>query len=408
MLSRRELLRRMGLGSLAMGPLTIGAPSLSFARADTDARLVVVILRGAMDGLAMLPPYGDGGYTRLRGELTLAAPGTSEGALKLDGLFGLHPAFENVHRLYRDNEALFVHAVASPYRERSHFDGQDVLENGVSGAGERRDGWLNRAIAPLGGVLGDEAAIALSQNTPLILRGDNSVTSWAPSQLPDADEDTLRRLEMMYARDEFFRVRLAQALDSQKIAGDMGNDADAGGRRRRGNEAAQLRSTMRQAAKFLNAVGGPQIAVVESGGWDTHANQGSTNGQLANKFTALDQGLAALKDELQSRWADTAVIAVTEFGRTARVNGTRGTDHGTASAALLLGGAVTGGKVVADWPGLSDKDLYQGRDLKPTTDMRSVFKSVLLHHLKLSETFVEGTVFPQSTHAPALENVFTA
>ncbi len=408
MLSRRELLRRMGLGSLAMGSFTIGAPSLSLANADTDARVVVVILRGAMDGLAMLAPYGDGGYARLRGELALPSPGTSDGVLKLDGLFGLHPAFENVYRLYRDDEALFIHALASPYRERSHFDGQDVLENGVSSAGERRDGWLNRAIAPLGGALGDEAAIALSQNTPLILRGGNSVTSWAPSRLPDADEGTLRRLEMLYQQDEFFRVRLAQALESQEIAGDMGDGPNAGGRIRRGNEAAQLTSTMRQAAKFLNAAGGPQVAVIESGGWDTHANQGSTNGQLANKFSALDQGLAALKDELQTRWSDTAVVVVTEFGRTAKVNGTRGTDHGTASAALLLGGAITGGKVVADWPGLSEKDLYQGRDLNPTIDMRSVFKSLLLHHLQLSETFVERTVFPESTGAPALENLFTA
>lgn len=408
MLSRRELLRRMGLGSLAMGYLTIGAPSLSFARIDTDARLVVVILRGAMDGLAMLPPYGDGRYAKLRGELALPNPGTSEGALKLDGLFGLHPAFENVYRLYKNDEALFVHALASPYRERSHFDGQDVLENGVNSAGERRDGWLNRAITPLAGALGNEAAIALSQNTPLILRGDNSVTSWAPSQLPDADEDTLRRLEALYAQDEFFRVRLAQALESQEIAGTMGNEADAGGRRRRGNEAAQLRSTMRQAAKFLSADGGPQIAVIESGGWDTHANQGSTNGQLANKFIALDQGLAALNDELQDRWSDTAVAVITEFGRTVKVNGTRGSDHGTGSAALLLGGAVAGGKVIADWPGLSEKDLYQGRDLNPTTDMRSMFKSVLLQHIELSESFVERTVFPQSAGAPALESVFRA
>ena len=398
MLTRRSLLQ--GVGAFAAM-----SPGLVLAEADTEQRLVVVILRGAMDGLAMLPPYGDGHYARLRGELALPTPGNTGGALKLDGLFGLHPSFSGVHGLFAQQEALFFHAVASPYRDRSHFDGQDVLENGATTAGARRDGWLNRAIEPLGGRLGQEAAIALAQNTPLILRGDNSVTSWAPSQLPETDDATLARLANLYAEDEFFSTRLAQALESQEIAGDMGGME---GRRRRGNDTAQLKASLNQAGKFLRADGGPRIAVVESGGWDTHANQGSTSGSLANKFSGLDEGLVALRDELGSLWSDSVVIVVTEFGRTAAVNGTRGTDHGTASAAMLLGGPVAGGRVVADWPGLATQNLYQGRDLKPTTDLRSIFKAVLLEHIGVPETWVEDSVFPASSDESPTENLLRA
>ena len=334
MLTRRELLRNIGLGMI-----TGALPAVSFAKADTDARLVLIVLRGAADGLALAAPYGEGKYRSLRGELAIPEPGRDGGLLKLDGLFGLHPAMKNVHELYMTRQATVLHAVASPYRDRSHFDGQDVLENGSVDAGLVRDGWLNRALKPLGGSLGNEVAIAMAQNPPLVLRGRNSVTSWAPSRLPDADDDTLRRIEMLYAKDEFFATRFAQALDSQKIAGDMGS------RRTRRNDAAQTKATMQSTAKFLTASGGPQIAVIESGGWDTHANQGAARGALANKFAALDQGLAELQKGMGSRWSETAVIVVIEFGRTAKVNGTRGTDHGTATAALLLGGAVNGGQI---------------------------------------------------------------
>ena len=397
MLSRREILRNIGLGTVATS-----IPGICFAKANTDARLVLVVLRGAADGLAIAAPYGDGKYKSLRGELAIPKPGASDGLLKLDGLFGLHPSLANTHALFAKNEALVVHAVSSPYRERSHFDGQDVLENGVASAGGKLDGWLNRALAPLGGSLGNEAAIAMSQNTPLVLRGGNSVTSWAPSQLPDADDDTLRRIEMLYAEDEFFATRLAQALESQEIAGDMGNMKSG---RRRGNDAEQTKSMMQSAAKFLTAPDGPQIAVLESGGWDTHANQGSATGALANKLAGLDQGLDALRKELGPAWSDTVVVVVTEFGRTVKVNGTRGTDHGTATAALLVGGAVNGGRVVADWPGLATKNLYEGRDLYPTTDIRSIFKGILWEHLQIAPEYLDESVFPGSTSAPMAEGL---
>ena len=394
MTSRRDVLRTLGLGAL-----TTGFPALALAKAETDARLVLVILRGAVDGLALASPYGDGNYRKHRGELALPAPGSDSGTLKLDGMFALHPALPGIHNDFRNGDALLIHAVASPYRERSHFDGQDVLENGAAHVGALRDGWLNRAIAPLGGSLGSEPAVAMGQNTPLVLRGSNSVTSWAPSGLPDAQDSTLRRLQDLYADDDFFATRLAQALKSQEIAGNMG------GSRNRGSEAARFRELMRSTARFLTTADGPRIAVAELGGWDTHANQGTTAGALANRFSMLDDGLSALRDSLGSTWSNTVVTVVTEFGRTVRVNGTRGTDHGTGTAALLTGGAIAGGRIMTDWPGLSDRDLYEGRDLMPTTDLRSVFKAVLAEHLLLPESFIEESVFPDSTSARPLSSI---
>jgi uncharacterized protein (DUF1501 family) len=397
MLTRRDI-----LSTAAAGAFISAAPSLAFARAETDARLVLVILRGAADGLAIAAPYGDGNYAEVRGELALPPPGSDGGLLKLDGMFGLHPALSGVHEEYRAGRATIVHAIASPYRERSHFDGQDVLENGAAATGLLRDGWLNRALAPLGGTLGREMAIAMAQNTPLILRGDNSVTTWAPSQLPDADESTLRRLESLYADDEFFATRLAQAIKSQNIAAGQGDMQDM---RSRGNDAQQMLTMMQAAAKFLTTDDGPRIAVLESGGWDTHANQGATNGALANRLGGLDAGLTALRKGLGDSWSRTVVAVVTEFGRTVHVNGTRGTDHGTAAAAMLLGGALNGGRVVTDWPGLGRNDLYEGRDLRATSDTRSLFKGLLAEHLELPTAFLERSVFPDSSSAAVMRGL---
>ena len=395
MLRRRELLKGLGLGSLAAG-----FPRLMFANTPNDSRLVVFILRGAMDGMAMLAPYGDGNYAGLRGQLALAAPGQAGGVLKADGLFGIHPALQHTHALYQQKQALFVHAVASPYRERSHFDGQDQLESGSGTGNFRRDGWLNRALQPLASEQGSESAIAISQNTPLLLRGSQPVTSWAPSSMPDAADDTLIRLESLYANDPFFATRLQQALDSQQIAGDM-----SGSKKGRGNQQKQLQELMKATARFLSAPDGPRIAVLDSGGWDTHARQGAANGSLAGKFSTLDKGIAILQRDMGEAWSKTVVMVVTEFGRTAKVNGTGGTDHGTATAAMLVGGAVNGGRVVADWPGLSASNLYQGRDLYPTTDIRSVFKGVLVEHLQLQPSFVDRSVFPSAKPVPMTESL---
>lgn len=397
MTNRRDILKAASLGAIATA-----LPGLAFARAATDARFVLIIMRGATDGLALAAPYGDGSYRRVRGELALPEPGQEGGLLKLDGLFGLHPALSTVYDEYRNGRAAIVHAIASPYRERSHFDGQDVLENGANGVGSLRDGWLNRALAPLGGSLGNAVGIAMAQNTPLVLRGKNSTTSWAPSQLPDADENTLQRLQDLYAGDEFFADRLAQALMSQEIA-TAGAGMDAANRR--GGDAQHVLAMMQAAARFLTAENGPRIAVVETGGWDTHFNQGTTGGLLFNRTASLDAGIAALRDGLGDTWSDTVVTIVTEFGRTAGVNGTRGTDHGTASAAVVLGGPVRGGRIIADWPGLRKQDLYESRDLMPTMDMRGLFKGVLAQHLRLDDAFLDRTVFPASGSITPLRDI---
>jgi len=390
-LSRRRLLKYLTAGSAVAA-----APTLAFADADTDARLVLIVLRGAADGLAIAPPFGDPEYRSLRGELALARPGDRDGMFDLDGFFGLHPRLETLHGLFQSDEALIVHAVASPYRSRSHFDGQDMLENGGQSVGAERDGWLNRALPPLGGGFGNAAAIALAQNPPLVLRGAEAVNSWAPSRLDDADTSTIERLKMLYSEDSFFAERLDQAIKSQNIASAM----DGSAARVRAQD--QFRSSMETAGRFLTADDGPRIAVLEAGGWDTHANQGAQNGALANRLAALDAGLSALKTTLDEAWRHTIVVMATEFGRTVRINGTRGTDHGTASATLLAGGALDGGKVISRWPGLRERDLHAGRDLEPTTDIRSVFKSVLIEHLGLSAKYVDKQVFPNSTDAKPL------
>jgi uncharacterized protein (DUF1501 family) len=375
-------------GSLALGPLL---PRLAFTDADTDARLLLVILRGALDGLAAVPAYGDGNYAGRRGELGIDSP-----ELKLDGTFALHPALTHLHERYRAKEVIVFHAVASPYRERSHFDGQDLLENGTTGT-SARDGWLNRALPalPLAKTRSTEQiAMALAQNVPLVMRGEARVNSWAPSRLPEADSDTLQRIADLYATDPYFASRLQTALAADSVAGE-GMD---GGKYRR-DPLNAIGAVASAAGKFLAADDGPRIAVIEVGGWDTHANQGADQGQLANRLRGLDQGLENLRTALGPVWKDSAMLVVTEFGRTVAVNGTRGTDHGTATCAFLVGGAVSGGRVIADWPGLATSALYEGRDLKPTLDLRSVFKGVLAAHLGVAERDLEERVFPDSRAA---------
>jgi len=401
------LTRRHFLNNLAFASAGMAMPGLLLAKANTDARFVFVILRGALDGLAAVPAYGDGNYTRVRGQLALPTPGASDGALKLDGLFGLHPTLVKLHEFYAAKELLVVHAVASPYRERSHFDAQDLLENGTTKPQGANDGWLNRMLAALAPERvrdSEKFAMAFAQNVPLVLRGERRVGSWAPSRMPNADDDTLQRLAELYANNEYFATRLQAALSADAMAG----SAQMGSRESRRDPLGAVATVARTAGRMLQPADGARIAVIEINGWDTHANQGAERGVLATRLGALDSALHAMRLELGDAWRQTAVLIATEFGRTAAINGTRGTDHGTATCALLVGGAVKGGRVIADWPGLANGDLYQGRDLQPTCDLRSVCKGVLTEHLQVGDAQLETKVFPESRAAKTLQGLIKA
>jgi uncharacterized protein (DUF1501 family) len=404
----RTTRRRLLLGGAALAA-SVALPDVLFAHTGGSARLVVVVLRGALDGLAAVPPYADPAYVGLHRELAISAPGVADGALALDGSFGLHPSLGFLHQRYLAGELVVFHAVASPYRDRSHFDGQNVLENGLAKPLGSADGWLNRALAalPRGAGQPGERAVAISQNVPLILRGDAPVISKSPQTAPDVDEELLSRLADLYSRDDWFSARLSEAVQTEKLADDGGSPADVPAMRPAGG-ADRVSGAARMAATLMRSLGGPEVAVIEAGGWDTHANQGGAKGALAQRLNGLDNALRALADELGPLWPQTAVLVVTEFGRTAAMNGTRGTDHGTGGCAFLAGGAVRGGRVIADWPGLSRTALLDNRDLRPTLDLRSVFKAVLDEHLRVDARSLATRIFPDSSGARPLQGLIRA
>lgn len=405
--------RRLMQAGLAAGVATLGPWSIRAALADaeTDRRTVLVVLRGAMDGLAAVPPHGDPAYAGLRGSLALPGPGQAGGMIDLDGFYGLNPALAPIAGWYKQGQLLAVHAVATPYRDRSHFDAQDLLENGTATPHGVNDGWLNRALGTLGG-RGRRLGLAVGQGVPLVLRGTTPVASWSPSPLPAADPGFLALVAGLYRGDPDLSAALGGGEHATAIAaaaqGNMMGGMASGGKTgpaaaRHG--IAQLAST---AGRMLAEPDGPRVAVVDLYGWDTHVAQGTTQGRLVQALDGLATALTSLRDGLGDHWRTTAVMCATEFGRTARPNGSNGTDHGTAGVALLTGGAVAGGRVLARWPGLAEGRLYQDRDLAPTTDMRSVFKGVLRAQLGLSDGVLERTVFPGSHDAPPLDGLVAA
>jgi uncharacterized protein (DUF1501 family) len=401
---RRRFL--LGTGALAA---SAALPGVLFAHTGGSSRLVVVILRGALDGLAAVPPYADPDYASLHRELAIAAPGGPGGALALNNTFGLHPSLAFLHERYSAGELIVFNAVASPYRDRSHFDGQNVLENGLSKPMGSADGWLNRALLalPRRAAGPGERAVAINLNVPLILRGEAPVVSKSPQAAADVDEDLLARLADLYSNDDWFSARLSEAVQTEKMVDDAGawtmpKDAV------RPAAADRVSAVAHMAASLMRNDGGPEVAVIEASGWDTHANQGGANGALAQRLAGLDKALRVLADELGPLWPQTAVLVVTEFGRTAAVNGTRGTDHGTGGCAFLAGGAVRGGRVIADWPGLKRAALLDNRDLRPTLDLRSVFKAVLGEHMHVDANTLAKRVFPDSSGARPLQGLIRA
>ena len=369
----RRLLLQMGGAGVAM----LGLPKIAFAAtARTDKRFLFIIQRGAADGLATLGPTGDPAYAGLRGEL---AANLVSGA-KLDSMFTLHPALAETAKLYAARQALFVQGVASPYRDRSHFDGQNVLESGGAGAYRVKDEWLNRLLTELPG----GKVVALAPTVPLALRGAVPVASYAPSNLPQAGDDLLIRIGDLYAQDPQLGPLWTQAQAARMKAGELG---DARG----GAAAGQL------AARLMGGADGARIAMIETNGWDTHNGQ---RGRLAAQLRGLDALVASLKAGLGANWSNTLVLVATEFGRTAKTNGTGGTDHGTGAMGMLIGGAVNGGKIIADWPGLSQVALYEGRDLKPTIDLDALIASALSQNFGLDGARTAGLLFPETRPGP--------
>jgi uncharacterized protein (DUF1501 family) len=394
--SRRDVM-------LASGTLFAWAymPKLAFA-AGRDPRFLTIVLRGALDGLATVAPVGDPDWLALRGDDALTLQSKTP-ALRLDDFFALNPAMPNLHRMFTAKEAIVVHACATPYRERSHFDGQDVLESGLAKPGASDSGWLNRALLSLapGGQVNRRGskAFAVGPVTPLVVRGSAPVLSWSPQRILPASEDTVMRLLELYRHSD---VKLANVLEEhgRLTAIEHSSDMEATPLKNAPPAPAQVRAYFAEvagtAAKFLAQPDGPRVGALALDGWDTHSNEGIAQGRLSQLLGALDAALAAVETNMGPAWRDTVVALVTEFGRTARINGTEGTDHGTGTVALLVGGALKGGRVIADWPGLKGADLYENRDLKPTTDLRAVLKGLLKDHLRADERTLAENVFPGS------------
>ena len=379
-MDRRTFLQYMCYG----GAATFALPHVAFAQVRGSSRFVFVLLRGGVDGLAAVVPYGDPAYSRLRDSFAY----NESDLLVLDDTFGLAPGLSPLRPLWDAGELAVVHAMAIPYRTRSHFDGQAILETGLGRPSGAADGWLNRLLQ---GLSGKRSGIAIAAGMPLSLSGPYPVETWSPTQLGVVTDSFLQRLAVLYRTDPQLQNRFEAALQQQDL---VGEEAMAGGNARRGG----ISPLMQAAARILRQPNGPNIAAMEFSGWDTHANQGLAGGALDRLLGQLAEGLIALRTEMGDVWNDTTVVVMTEFGRTARPNGTRGTDHGTAGAGFVIGPRVARATVTADWPGLSDSALYEGRDLKPTVDTRSILKTAIASAFDLTASQLDR-VFPDSANA---------
>jgi len=438
---RTALLAASGLG---LSVTFLGRQAFAASEgAMAKRKLVVFICRGAMDGLSVSPPIGDANYASLRGQIAIPGFGQPNGALKLDETFGLHPKLATVHALALKGQARFAPAIATPDRARSHFEAQDVLETGVPENDNNGSGWLNRAIEALSATRKVDA-MSVGAQAPLILRGRLQAASWSPGGYKDRDARLPTILTDLYAGDPLLSPALASGLETEAMAkiataaptpdpmmasaamaadpmgaqpagdvmqtGAVGVQAAPGSAQTLQGYAAQAGQQAIDAArkiggtlaKFMTEPNGPQIAAVSLDGFDTHANQGAGDGQLANRLRGLDAVLDGLSSGLGPEWNNTVVVVATEFGRTARINGTKGTDHGTASTALVLGGGLKAGGLIGDWPTLEQAKLFENRDTAPTMDMRALFKGVLAEQLGVDRRALDSTVFPNSADtAPA-------
>lgn len=375
---RRDFVQQLGAGAaLAF------CPRVLFGQVPASSRLVFVLLRGGLDGLAAVVPAGDPDYASVRSDLAF----NRSDLIGLADGFALAPGFGDLKPFWDRDELAIVHAVAIPFATRSHFDGQAILETGLDRPSGSSDGWLNRVLQVMDGRV---EGIAVAAGLPRSMSGSVQVPTWSPANLGAVDDGYLDRLHFLYRQDE----RLANAFEAARQLSDTVGSTDAGamagnGRALRG----AIGPTLAAAARFLSAPDGPNVAAVEFGGWDTHANQGTAGGVLDRLLGQLAAGLATFRDEMGPAWGKTTVVVMTEFGRTARANGTRGTDHGTAGVSFVLGPGVGSSRVMADWPGLGEPDLFEGRDLRPTVDTREVLKGVLAGTFDMTPAALDR-VFP--------------
>ena len=373
---RRRALRRLtgtAMAGVLPARLVLAAPAFAAPSADSP-RLVLVMLRGALDGLAAVPATGDPAWSALRPATEGVGGSTAAPAwMPLTDLFGLHPALATLHRWYTEGHLLVLHAVGSPYRERSHFDAQQMLESGGERPFALATGWLGRALQAT-----RQPGVALTSAMPLALRGADTASTWTPTRTLGSRDDLMARVAELYRDDAVLRQAFAQSVTQLGMAAGGVSDNS-------------MVSLARQAGTFLAAPTGPRVAWLETDGWDTHTQQ---TGRLARQLAGLDSGLAALRESLGVQWARTTVLVMTEFGRSAAFNGSGGTDHGTGGVAFLAGGAVAGGRVLADWPGLGPAQLLDGRDLRPTLDLRSVLASVVQRQFGLAPGEVSASVLP--------------
>ena len=389
--------RREFLKSAAIGLFVLGRDALAAAADGGQKHLVMVLLRGAVDGLNVVIPFAEEAYYQERRSIAIAPPGKPDGALALDGHFGLHPALASLMPLWSDRNLAFVHAAGSPDATRSHFDAQLYLENGTPGHGTTRDGWMNRLLLALPGPRGATDAVSIGPTLPRILAGKAPVATvplgpGGAQALPIDQPDIGSAFDRLYSGDEALgksyregretRAKLVELLAKERPIADNGAPPPAGFP----GQAARLAQLMRRDPAI-------RLAAIGLGGWDTHVNQGNHRGQLAGHLRPLGEGLAAFAQGSGESWRGTVVVVLSEFGRTVRENGNGGTDHGHGNLIWVLGGAVNGGRVYGDWPGLAPAQLYQRRDLAVTTDFRSVLAVILDRHLRLSDRQVEA-VFP--------------
>ncbi len=376
-LSRRQFLQ-IASSSLAMLSFPEGrALASQVGNASGNKKVIWLLLRGGLDSLHTIIPTFDEAYKTLRPNLSKSLSNNlSHPLLPLDKGFALHPALKSLHRWYKGKQLLPIVAVSSGYQQRSHFDAQDYLESGLMHA-DPDTGWLGRAIE-----IKLKKALAISRSTPISLRDSNNVNTWYPTNLKNADLDIYQGLNKLYQADPLLLDTLQSGMRVRGLVGNKSNE-----KQKRQGKFIDL---AKACGKLINADPDLSCAMLELGGWDTHNNQEK---RLNTKLSELDAGISALREELGTEWGNTVVIIATEFGRTAKENGTKGTDHGTASALLLTGGAISGGKVLGQWPGLQPDELHQGRDLKPTSNSFAWIASILKQHWQFSDADI-SKVFP--------------